>query len=50
MAFMQLGLGISTLISHVNIIVATAHQAGALMVLTLLVWLLHEIPHFPEEK
>ena len=50
MAFLQVGLGISTLISHVNIILATAHQAGALTVLTLLVWLLHEIPHIPQEK
>lgn len=49
-AFLQVCLGISTLISHVNIIIATTHQAGALTVLTLLVWLLHEIPHFPEEK
>jgi cytochrome c oxidase assembly protein subunit 15 len=50
MAFVQVGLGISTLVSHVNIILATAHQAGALTVLTLLVWLLHEIPHIRQEK
>ncbi len=50
MAFVQVGLGISTLISHVNIVIATAHQAGALTLLTLLVWLLHEIPYIPQEK
>lgn len=50
MAFAQLGLGISTLLSHVNIFMATLHQAGALTILTLLVWLLHELPHIPEEK
>jgi heme a synthase len=50
MAFAQVALGISTLLSHVNIIVATLHQAGALVILTLLVWLLHELPHIPEEK
>lgn len=50
MAFAQVGLGVSTLLTHVNIIVATLHQAGALVILTLLVWLLHELPHIPEEK
>lgn len=50
MGLAQVGLGISTLLTHVNIIVATLHQAGALVILTLLVWLLHELPHIPEEK
>jgi cytochrome c oxidase assembly protein subunit 15 len=50
MAFVQVGLGISTLVSHVNMMIATAHQAGALTVLTLLVWLLYEIPYIPQEK
>jgi cytochrome c oxidase assembly protein subunit 15 len=50
MAFIQVGLGISTLLTGVNIVLATCHQAGALAVLTLLVWLLHEIPHIPYEK
>jgi cytochrome c oxidase assembly protein subunit 15 len=44
MAIVQVALGISTLLSHVNIVLATLHQAGALSLLTLLVWLLHEIP------
>lgn len=50
MAFVQVALGISTLITHVNIAIATTHQAGALTLLTLLVWLLHEIPYVPREK
>jgi cytochrome c oxidase assembly protein subunit 15 len=50
MAFVQVGLGISTLVTHVNIMVATAHQAGALTILTLLVWLLYEIPFIAQEK
>lgn len=40
----QVGLGIATVMSHVNIHAAATHQAGALTLLTLLVWLLHEIP------
>jgi heme a synthase len=41
---LQAGLGIFTLLSHVNIVPAALHQGGALVLLTLLVWLLHEIP------
>jgi cytochrome c oxidase assembly protein subunit 15 len=41
----QVGLGIITLLTHVNIVVATVHQAGALTLLALLMALLHEIPH-----
>jgi cytochrome c oxidase assembly protein subunit 15 len=44
MAFAQAGLGVSTLLSHVDIVLAVLHQAGALVLLALLVWLLHEIP------
>jgi cytochrome c oxidase assembly protein subunit 15 len=44
MACMQVGLGILTLLSGVNIVLATLHQAGALTLLTLLVWILYEIP------
>jgi cytochrome c oxidase assembly protein subunit 15 len=50
MAFVQVALGISTLLTHVNIIVASLHQAGALTLLTLLAWLLHELPFIPQEK
>ena len=44
MVCLQAGLGIVTLLSHVNIVPAAMHQGGALVLLTLLVWLLHEIP------
>lgn len=45
MAFIQVGLGITTLVSHVAIPVATVHQAGAIIILALLMALLHNIPH-----
>lgn len=44
MACVQVGLGISTLESHVNVVVATLHQAGALTIMALLMALLHNIP------
>ncbi len=44
MDFVQVGLGISTLLTHVNVIVATLHQAGALTIMALLMALLHNIP------
>lgn len=43
MVLVQVGLGIATLLTVVWIPVAAAHQAGALLVVTLLVWLLHEL-------
>lgn len=46
----QVGLGIATLLTQVNIVLAVCHQAGALIVLTLLVWILHEIPPISCEK
>jgi cytochrome c oxidase assembly protein subunit 15 len=41
MALVQLGLGIATILSGVSIAVATAHQAGAVMLLTFLIVVLH---------
>ncbi|HYD16940.1 MAG TPA: COX15/CtaA family protein [Patescibacteria group bacterium] len=46
----QVGLGVATVMSHVNIHAAASHQAGALVLLTLLVWLLHEIPVMKKEQ
>lgn len=46
----QVALGITTLLTQVQLHVAVAHQAGALVVLSLLVWLLHEIPDIREVK
>lgn len=45
MACTQVGLGIATLLTHVNVVIATLHQAGALIILALLMELLHNIPH-----
>jgi cytochrome c oxidase assembly protein subunit 15 len=41
---LQMILGILTLLSQVNIVLATMHQAGALLLLTSLIALLHFIP------
>ena len=45
MACVQVGLGITTLLTHVNVFVATLHQAGALTIMALLMALLHNIPN-----
>jgi cytochrome c oxidase assembly protein subunit 15 len=50
MGIVQPVLGIATLLTQVDIILATAHQAGAMALLALLVWLLHEIPAVQQEK
>ncbi len=41
MALVQLGLGIATILSGVNIAIATAHQAGAILLLTTLIVVRH---------
>lgn len=43
MALVQLGLGISTLLLGVPVAIATLHQAGALIVFTLAIVLLHRL-------
>lgn len=43
MAVAQIALGISTLILVVPVVLAAAHQAGALILFTLAVWLVHEL-------
>jgi len=43
MVLVQVGLGIATLVLVVPIPIAAAHQAGALMLLTLAVWTAHEL-------
>lgn len=43
MVFVQVGLGIATVLSQVVIPVAALHQAGAMIVLGLLVWQLHSL-------
>ena len=43
MTFIQVGLGISTLLMGVPILLAAAHQAGALVLLGLLLFNLHAV-------
>ncbi len=43
MIFVQVGLGIATVLSQVNILLAALHQAGALIVLGLMIHELHKI-------
>jgi cytochrome c oxidase assembly protein subunit 15 len=40
----QAGLGIATLLTQVHIHPAVMHQGGAMVLLSVLVWLLHDIP------
>jgi heme A synthase len=41
MALAQMALGIATLLSHVALPLAVAHQGGALVVLTFALWFLY---------
>ncbi|XP_068633960.1 heme A synthase COX15 [Battus philenor] len=43
MAWMQVGLGIATLLHYVPTPLAASHQSGSLVLLTLAIWLTHEI-------
>src|SRR5258707_2704193 len=47
MALLQLGLGIATILSGVNIALATAHQAGAVLLLTTLIIVRHRAAPSP---
>ena len=47
MALIQLGLGIATILSGVNIALATLHQAGAVLLLTLLIVVRHRATASP---
>lgn len=42
---LQVGLGISTLLMYVPVSLAAAHQSGSLLLLSLAVWLTHELKH-----
>ena len=48
MAFLQLGLGIATILTGVNIGIATAHQAGAVLLLTTLIVVRHRAMASPQ--
>lgn len=41
---LQIGLGIATVLTQVNLVLATLHQGGALVLLTALMLLLHNLP------
>jgi cytochrome c oxidase assembly protein subunit 15 len=42
MGWMQVGLGIATLLLYVPVPVAASHQIGALVTLSMAMWLSHE--------
>lgn len=48
MAVLQVGLGVATLLTFVHTYVAVSHQAGALTLLSLAMWLTHELKHLPK--
>ncbi|XP_076630300.1 heme A synthase COX15 [Colletes latitarsis] len=43
--YLQVLLGISTLLHHVPIALAASHQSGSLLVLSTMIWLCHELKH-----
>jgi len=45
LAWMQVGLGISTLITYVPVWLASMHQCGSLITLSAAIWLTHELKH-----
>lgn len=45
MGWMQVVLGVSTLLSYVPVPLAASHQSGSLVLLSLAVWLSHEMKH-----
>merc|ERR1712212_1051855 len=45
MAWMQVGLGISTLLLYVPVGLAAMHQSGSLLTLSFAIWLSHELKH-----
>lgn len=44
-AWMQVGLGISTLLLYVPVSLAAMHQSGSLITLSTAIWLAHELKH-----
>lgn len=48
MVFVQVGLGIATLVHYVPISLASAHQAGSLTLLTFATWLSHTLRRAPK--
>lgn len=44
--YLQVLLGISTLLNHVPVILAASHQSGSLILLSTIIWLCHELKYF----
>lgn len=45
MVFIQVSLGISTLVLHVPVVLAAGHQGGALILFTIVLFVAHQISH-----
>lgn len=43
--YLQVLLGISTLLTHVPLILAASHQSGSLVLLSTMIWLCHELKY-----
>ncbi|XP_017782208.1 PREDICTED: cytochrome c oxidase assembly protein COX15 homolog [Nicrophorus vespilloides] len=48
MAWLQVGLGISTLLTYVPVSLAACHQSGSLVLLSTAIWLTHELKRLPK--
>ncbi|XP_044764251.1 cytochrome c oxidase assembly protein COX15 homolog [Coccinella septempunctata] len=48
MAWLQVGLGVTTLLTYVPVSLAAMHQSGSLMLLSFAVWLTHELKRLPK--
>lgn len=48
MAFLQTALGVTTLLSYVQTHAAATHQSGSLVLLSIAVWLAHELRRVPK--
>lgn len=46
--YLQVILGITTLLTYVPVSLAASHQAGSLMTLSTAVWLTHELKRLPK--
>jgi cytochrome c oxidase assembly protein subunit 15 len=48
MSFLQVGLGISTLLLYVPVSLAAVHQSGSLALLSFAIWLVTELKRLPK--
>lgn len=48
LAWLQVALGITTLLTYVPVSLAASHQSGSLLVLSTAVWLTHELKRLPK--